>query len=83
LAAVEALPTLSHRLASQGNVGIVLAGKVTGLTIGQLARAPLSGAARGGLAVVLIGTAVSITGVGLFTARRRKQQEQESKRETE
>ena len=83
LAAVEALPTLGHPLDSQGNVGIVHAGKVTGLTIGQLARAPLSGAARGGLAVVLIGTAVSITGVGLFTARRRKQQEQESKRATE
>jgi hypothetical protein len=83
LTAAEATPTLGHRLKSPGNVAVVTANDVTGLTLGGLAGAPLSPLARGMLAFILISGVVAIGGVGWVAAARRRKQEQESQNATD
>ena len=81
--AVGAMPTFGQRLKASGNVAVARQGQIDGLTIGQLAGAPLSVQARGGLAAILLGVTVTITGLGIYAARRRGRQAQESKNATE
>ncbi len=78
LRAVDALPVMGHRLDLEGNVAIITARRAEGLEIGGFAPAPLSAPARRGLALILLGSFTTIGGVGVWSARRRRPQGQES-----
>lgn len=66
------LPTMGSRLKLQGNVALVNRDGLTGLTVGQLAGATLTPAARTTLAGLLIGTFVLIGLVGWWMVRRQQ-----------
>jgi hypothetical protein len=72
--ASAAFPAMGTRMKVQGNVAVAAPGGVTGLELGSLAGAPLSGTARGALATILIGVAGTIGGVALVTVTFRRRQ---------
>jgi hypothetical protein len=78
---LAALPMLGQRLKQQGNVALVHSQGLTGLSIGDLAGAPLSEPARKVVAPLLIGLAAVVMAAGAWSFRRKqtngRQQESE------
>jgi hypothetical protein len=83
LRVVDVLPVVGQRLKSQGNVAVVTPGTVKGMSIGNLAGAPLSESARSALSIVLIGAFAVIGTIGVVINRRRLVGQREANDATE
>jgi hypothetical protein len=79
LGVVNETPTLGRRLNVHGNVAVVEAGKVVGLSLGGPVSTPLTASARIAVLGIMIGDYAMVATIGWIFNHRKRRKEQESK----